>query len=165
MQGVDGTAREVVVVVVVVVCVIDAVSVTGACVTRVLEEVEIAGDCDRIEGEGVVELKVTNDGVKTRALKDVAACVLKELEVSDRGRITPVEVLVSALEVDCTERLLRLDGDTCSVENDAELSEEEEPVNEDVASVDAIVVNAGPGEELWTFVDERGCIVGCVEES
>lgn len=127
--------------------------VTGACVICVLEELELADDCDSLESEGVVEAKVTNDGVDTKALTDVGASVLKELEESDRGRITAVEVVASEVKVDRTARELRLDEDTCSVDDvgrieNAELSEVEVMMNEDVVSVYAFAVSAGPEEEF-----------------
>lgn len=129
-----------------------------------MEELEVVEDCDRIESDEGVELKVINDAVEPRALTDVGAFVLIELEVSDRGRITSEEVVVSEIKVDCTERLLRLDEDICSVDNvvcveNAELSEVEGTMNEDVASVDALVVNVKPKEELTVSVDEEACAV------
>lgn len=106
-----------------------------------------------------------NDAVETRVLTDGGTCMLKELEVSDRGRMTFVEVVVFKKNVDCAERLFRLGGDTCSVDDvvcveNAELSEVEEMMNEDVVSIDATVVDVDPEEELSLSVDEKACAFG-----
>lgn len=101
----------------------------------------MADDRGSSEIDEAVEVKVTNDDVEPGTLTYVGLCVLEELETSDRGRITAVEVVCSETNVDCTERLLTLDDDTCFVDDEvcaknAELSAVEDSIADDVVPVD-----------------------------